>query len=111
MDWLPVAERVKQFVAVSVYKFSNKLAPIYMDDIFIKSGNTRRTRYTDKSKLLIPFRNHEYGKICLTYFGVTIWNSIDNAIKEAKTCNNFKHKVKNKYFKDIKQKEDDIYKY
>ena len=82
-----------------------------MDDIFIKSGNTRRTRYTDDSKLLIPFRNHDYGKNCLSYFGATIWNNIDNTIKEAKTCNTFKHKIKDKYFKDIKQKEDDIYKY
>ena len=44
MNWLPVVERIKQFVAVVVYKFSNKLAPIYMEDIFIRSVNTRRTR-------------------------------------------------------------------
>ena len=35
-------------------------------------------------------------------------NNIDNKIKEAKTCNTFKHKIKDKYFKDIKQKEGDI---
>jgi len=27
INWLPVSERVKQFIAVSVYKFSNNLAP------------------------------------------------------------------------------------
>ena len=34
-----------------------------MDDIFKKFENTCMTRYTDKTKLAIPFRKHEYGKI------------------------------------------------
>ena len=111
INWLPVAERVNQFIAVSVYKFSNNLSPKYMEDIFIKPANTRRTRFTDDTKLLIPSRNHEYGKNCLSYLGGTIWNNIANTIKEVKTCSNFKHKIKDKFFKDIKRKEDDIYAY
>ena len=94
-----------------VYKFSNGLSPKYMGDIFIKSGNTRRTRFTDESKLVLPFRKHDYGQKCLSYLGAKIWNNIDNVIKEVKTCNNFKHKIKDKFFKDIKQREEDIYKY
>ena len=109
INWLPIEERVNQFIAVSVYKFSNKLAPKYMDDIFQKFENTRMTRYTDKTKLAIPFRKHEYGKNCLSYRGATIWNSLENNIKEAKSCNNFKHKIKEKFFKQIK--EDDVYSY
>ena len=111
INWLPVAERVKQFIAVMVYKFSNSLSPKYMGDIFIKSGNTRRTRFTDESKLVLPFRKHDYGKNCLSYLGAKIWNNIDNVTKEVKTCNNFKHKIKDKFFKDIKQREEDIYNY
>ena len=82
-----------------------------MWDIFIKSGNTRRTRFTDESKLVLPFRKHDYGQKCLSYLGAKIWNNIDNVIKDVKTCNNFKHKIKDKFFKDIKQREEDIYKY
>ena len=82
-----------------------------MDDIFQKFENTRMTRYTDKTKLAIPFRKHEYGKNCLSYRGATIWNSLENNIKEAKSCNNFKHKIKEKFFKQIKLKEDDVYSY
>ena len=33
INWFPVAERVKQFIAVMVYKFSNSLSPKYMGDI------------------------------------------------------------------------------
>ena len=32
--WLPISERVNQFIAVSVYKFFNNLAPKYMEDIY-----------------------------------------------------------------------------
>ena len=48
-NWLPVAERVYQFIAVSVYKFLNAFAPIYMAGIFIKSEKTRTTRSTDET--------------------------------------------------------------
>ena len=109
INWLPVAERVYQFIAVSVYKFFNALAPIYMAEIFIKSENTRTTRSTDETKLFIPLRRNEYGKNCLSYLGATIWNSIDSTIRKVKTCNTFKHKIKDKYFKEFKQKEDDLY--
>ena len=111
INWLPVSERVKQFIAVSVYKFSNNLAPSYMKDIFTKTQYRRSTRYTDESKISIPSRKHEYGKNCLSYLGATIWNSLDNCIKQVKSCNGFKHKVKEKIFKVYKTKEEDIYKY
>ena len=80
-----------------------------MAEIFIKSENTRITRSTDETKLFIPFRRNAYGKNCLSYLGTTIWNSIDSTIRKVKNCNTFKHKIKDKYFSDIKQKEDDLY--
>ena len=111
INWLPVNERVNQFIATSVYKFSNNLSPKYMEDIFIKTDNCRRTRISDDTKLFIPYRIHEYGKNCLSYLGATIWNNIDSAIKQVKTCTNFKHKIKEEFFKHIKQRENDIYIY
>ncbi len=33
INWLPVAERVKQIIAASVFKFLNNLAPRYMKEI------------------------------------------------------------------------------
>ena len=82
-----------------------------MKDIFTKTQYRRSTRYTDESKISIPSRKHEYGKNCLSYLGATIWNSLDNCIKQVKSCNGFKHKVKEKFFKVYKTKEEDIYKY
>ena len=57
INWLPVSERVKQFIAVSVYKFSNNLAPKYMTDILKKNESIRITRYSDGSNINIPTMN------------------------------------------------------
>ena len=77
-----------------------------MGGIFIISENIRTTRSSNYSNFFIPIRRNEYGKNCLSYLGATIWNSIDRNVK---TCNNFKHKIKRKYFVDIKNREDDIH--
>ena len=81
-----------------------------MEDVF-KKTNTRASRFASEVKLHIRNRNNEYGKNCLSYLGVTIWNNIDNIIKEGKTCNTFKHKIKKKLFRDFQRRDDDIYIY
>ena len=111
INWLPVADRVYQFIAASVYKFFNKLAPIYMGEIFTKHENIRTTRSSNDSNLSIPRRRNDYGKNCLSYLGPTIWNSIESSIRNVKTCNTFKHKIKYKYFVNIKNREDNLYNY
>lgn len=108
INWLPVADRVKQFIAVSAYKFMNDLSPKYMEDVF-KKTNTRASRFANDVKLHIPRRTNEYGKNCLSYLGATIWNSLDILIKQAKNCNTFKHRIKEKYFRDSQRREDNIY--
>ena len=111
INWLPISERVDQFIAVSVYKFSKGLAPIYMEDVFKNNSSLRRTRYSNESKLSIPSRNHNYGKNCISYRGATIWNSLEISIKEAQSCNSFKHLVKDRFFRNLKQREENVYVY
>ena len=69
INWLPVDYRVKQFIAVSVYKFANNLSPKYMEDIFKKVNNNRSSRFTGDFKLFIPNRNYDYGKIASLTWG------------------------------------------
>ena len=109
INWLPISERVNQFIAVSVYKFVHNLTPKYMEDIYKKQHNSHRTRFSDESKISIPSRKHEYGKNFLSYLGATIWNSIECCIKQSKSCNNFKHKIKETIFRDVKTREDSAY--
>ena len=56
MNWLPVAERVYQFIASSVYNFFNKLAP---HEVFKRSENMRATRSSNNLNLTIPIRRNE----------------------------------------------------
>ena len=109
INWLPVKDRVNQFIAAIVYKYINKLSPAYMADIFIKSNVTRTTRSFNESNLAMPRRVNGYGKNCLSYLGPTVWNNIPGVIREANTCNTFKHKIKRKYFTDIETDENSIY--
>ena len=109
INWLPVKDRVNQFIAAIVYKYINKLSPAYMADIFIKSNITRTTRSFNESNLVMPRRINGYGKNCLSYLGPTVWNNIPGVIREANTCNTFKHKIKRKYFTDIETDENSIY--
>ena len=109
INWLPVYERVNQFIAVSVYKFFNNLAPKYMEDIYKKIKNSRIARYSDESKISIPSRKHEYDKNCLSYLGATIWNNIDSGTKNCKTVNSFKHKIKDSFFKQLKREEESVF--
>ena len=109
INWLPVWERVNQFIAVSVYKFSNGLAPKYMGEIFSKSQNRHRTRSSDEFRINIPSRKHDYGKNCLSYLGATIWNNIDSGTKNCKTVNSFKHKIKDSFFKQLKREEESVF--
>ena len=109
INWLTVKDRVNQFVAASVYKFTNNLAPVYMADVFVKSERIRTTRSSNESNLTRPLRVNEYGKNCLSYLGPTVWNNIPGIIRDANTCNCFKHKIKAKYFEDIKENENSIY--
>ena len=73
------------------------------------SLHQRHTRYSDESKLITPHRKYDYGQNCLSYRGATIWNSLEISIKEAKSCNTFKHLVKARFFRNLKLKEENIY--
>ena len=97
INWLPVVNRVNQFMVVSVYKFFNDIAPAYMSEI-------HRTRNSEK-KLIIQTKKHDYGKNCLSYMASTIWNRIDSKIKVATNTNYFKHMIKKSFLRILRTKE------
>jgi hypothetical protein len=63
-------------------------APSYVREIFTMAENRRKTRYTNVIGLKINIprpKNGDYGKNCLSYLGATIWNTLDELIKECKS--------------------------
>ena len=62
-------------------------------------------------KLNLPFRNKNAGQNGISYLGPRIWNGLPSQIKLCDSVNTFKHKMKDKYFADMKKKDEDIYFY
>ena len=79
--------------------------------MFSKNSSQRCTRYSEESKLSIPSRNHDYIKNCLSYRGATIWNSLEIENKQAQSYNSCKYLVKDRFFRNMKHKEENAYIY
>ena len=110
INWLPTKERFEQCTATSVFKFFNNSAPSYMSEMFLPVGQSRVTRRS-KNKLNQPFRKSNKGQNGLSYLGPKIWNNLHSDLKSAESVNSFKHKIKNKFFKDLQNQEDNPYEY
>ena len=111
INWLPTRERFQQCVCVSAYRFVNSEAPAYMDSIFKLvpnySYNTRKGAY----RLKQPNKLNNLGLNSLSYIGPRNWNNLPNKVKLTSNADTFKHAIKELFFSDLKQKEDDIYLY
>ena len=98
INWLSVADRFDQCVSANIFKFFRNTGPSYMAEIFnpiSKCGIGTRNAFL---KLNQPSRKTKQGQNCLSYIGPSIWNKLPDNIKEAKSINNFKHKVKEHFF-------------
>ena len=110
INWLPVKERVHQCINVNIFKHFKGTSPAYSSEMFIGADQSRFTR-NSVMKLNLPFRNKNSGQKGTSYLGPKIWNELPPHIKICDSVNTFKHRIKDKYFNDLKKKEDDIYIY
>ena len=109
INWLNVTDRFDQCVSANIFKFFQKKSPSYMAEIFnpiSKNGIGTRSGFL---KLNQPSRKTKQGQNCLSYIGPSIWNKLPDNIKESKSINNFKHKVKEHFLKEKEKKENNIY--
>ena len=83
------------------------------DSSWKSSAARRKPRATrrSKNKLNQPFRKSNKGQNGLSYLGPKIWNNLHSDLKSAESVNSFKHKIKNKFFKDLQNQEDNPYEY
>ena len=90
--------------------FFNNMAPDYTSEIFHPSHSRHNTRMSTY-KLDLPFRKNVHGQKTLSYLGPKTWNSLPAQIKLCKNVNNFKHDIKNLYFKRLQKSDDSIFMY
>ena len=72
--------------------------------MFSPAGQIRDTRRS-KKKFDIPFRKSKTGQNFLSYLGPKIWNILNSDLKSAENVHSFKHKIKDKFFKDLHTQE------
>ena len=68
---------------------------------------TRRS----KNKLNLPFRKTNTGQNGLSYIGPKFWNSLQSGLKSSNNVKSFKHKIKDKFFNDLQNRENSPYIY
>ena len=53
---------------------------------------------------LIPRRETNIGLKSLSYTGPSLWNNLNKNLKRSSSINDFKHKIKEFYFEELKKK-------
>lgn len=97
LHWLPVEMRIKFKVCVMVFKCLHGLAPAYLRELIRPLQNNRRT--AAQLMLYVPFTNSEKIKNCaFSFAGPILYNELPIFIKEAKSINVFKAKLKTHLF-------------
>ena len=110
INWLPTEQRFRQCACVSAFKFCKGISPAYMNDIYEKDNYTHGTR-RGSMRMKLPFKINNYGQKGLSYLAPKYWNDLSTDIKKSQDVNSFKHKVKENFFIELKNKDDDIYIY
>ena len=81
-----------QNIAILMYKIKNNLSPDYISRLFIIRSNQYNLR---KNDFIIPRVNTtDYGKHSVRYLGPVLWSKIDRKIRELKTLDEFKRKIR-----------------
>lgn len=101
INWLPVEDRVKQMICTTVFNYFNEKSPKYISDIFTpaKVSNNTRSSFLRLSHNSVLSNS---GLNSIAFQGPKFWNILPNEIKNCKTTNNFKHKWKAYYLRNLK---------
>ena len=110
INWLPTRERFEQCVCVGAFKFCKNISPAYMSDVFEKTNVHHNTRRSTEM-LNAPRKNTNLGQQGLSYLGPKFWNILPSKIKLSTSANSFKHAIKEEYFVQLEQVENDTFIY
>jgi len=93
LHWLPVQQRVIFKMAVLTFKVLQNSQPVYLSKL-LKHRKSFGRRSSDANLLEIPFMNSENGRRSFNSAAPRIWNSLPQEIRECKSENSFRKKLK-----------------
>ena len=99
LHWLPIKYYVQYKILLHTFKALNNQAPIYVTNMLQVYQPARTLRSQSSLTLVIPrIKSVTYGERCFYRAAPSLWNSLPYHIREAKTLNSFKSKLKTYFF-------------
>ena len=90
LNWLPVSKMLKFRDAVMAYKCASNLAPEYLCTKFKKRSSVHNRTTRNNEKFEIPLFRLATGQRTLAYRAVSLWNTLDENLRNATTVKAFK---------------------
>ena len=85
--------------------YTNSLQNILrIEELFFPTEETAIRTRSSFQKLKIPRHKTSIGLKSLSYTGPSLWNNLNENLKRSSSINNFKHKIKEFYFEELKKK-------
>ena len=101
INWLPTKNRVEQCLVLNVFKYCNKIAPSYTNDLYLPSRNLYDTRRSHTA-LDIPLKKSNTGQKSISFLVPSLWNKLDSGLKSAASAISFTHGFKKQLLKDLR---------
>lgn len=101
LHWLPVSYRIQFKLLLFVFKATQGLAPMYLQELF-KATVPRKYNLRNQEKLIVPYQRitkKTLGDRAFQVAGPKIWNDLPLNIREQDDINNFKNSLKTHLFK------------
>ena len=94
--WVSLEERRRQQKFIFMYKSVNGLVPSYISDL-IPPPIHETTNYPlrDQNNITVPFCRTEIARKSCIPSSITLWNSLDEELRNSSTLASFKYQLKN----------------
>ena len=94
LNILPFPKVVIQRIALQMFKFTNKLLPSAISELFISNSAVYKYNTRNKTKLRQCFGKHEYMYRSFKFSAVYIWNALLDSINTHSSYHTFKKTLK-----------------
>ena len=101
INWLSVSERFNQYLRSNAFKSFKETCPLYFHGIHRQSGQSQANMRSSVLKSTHSLRNIGSGQKYLSYLTPIVWQSFPIELKLSNSLNNFKHKLKEHFFKKL----------
>jgi hypothetical protein len=99
LHWLPVEQRIRYKILLTVFKALHKLAPRYIQDMIVPYIPSRNLRSLDLNLLVVPRTSSSLIQArAFSVAGPLMWNSLPPEMRGLDSINKFKSKLKTYLF-------------